>query len=48
MKAKLSFLELHAEQGKISQGRRAQASLYLSCLRSYFFSWFLSLGWQCL
>jgi len=31
------FLSLHAEQDKISQGRRAQASLDLSYLRSYFF-----------
>jgi hypothetical protein len=33
MKAKLSFLELHAEQDKISQGRRAQrAFTYLICV----------------
>jgi hypothetical protein len=43
MKAKLSFLELHAEQDKICQGRRAQACLDISYLRSIsfldFFLW---------
>jgi hypothetical protein len=42
MKAKLSFLELHAEQGKISQGRRAQQPFtYLVCVAISFLDFFL-------
>ena len=41
MKAKLSFLELHAEQDKICQGRRAQRALtYLICEAITFLDFF--------
>jgi len=47
MKAKLSFLELHAEQDKISQGRRAQrAFTYLICVVFLFLISFF--GAECL